>query len=229
MHWKEWAARLDELSLRERGLMFGAVVVCLILLVYGMALQPLMRAQRGYVDRLRQNESQTKAVNEALVKSARETNVDPNAAKRAHVSALERRIEQAEGLLAAKRTNQATPEQLGSLLEEVLAGNRQLHLVALRVLPAALLSPEGPPDAGKAAVSRGKPVSRAAGAALYRHAVDIELTGAYLDILKYLGDVEGLRWKLTWTSVELQTLAYPQISLKATLSTVSTSSSLLQL
>ncbi len=57
---KEWAAQLDELSLRERGLMFAAAVVCLILIVHAAALQPLLRLQRSYIDRLKQNEGQLK-------------------------------------------------------------------------------------------------------------------------------------------------------------------------
>jgi MSHA biogenesis protein MshJ len=231
MHWKEWAAKLDEMSLRERGLMFSAVVVCLILLVYGTALQPLLRVQRGYLERLKQNESQTKAVNEVLVKSARDANADPNALKRARVRTLEQRLDQSERLLTAKRNNQVTPEHLASLLQEVLAGNRDLVVLALRVLPASALSaqPARGADAAKAGRLRGQASSRSAGPALYRHAVEIELVGSYADIVKYLGDVEKLRWKLNWTSIELETLVYPEIKVKATLSTVSTSASLLEL
>jgi MSHA biogenesis protein MshJ len=231
MHWKEWAARLDELSLRERGLMFAAVVACLILLVYGTALQPLLRVQRGYLERLKQNESQTKAVNEVLVKSAREANADPHASKRARVRALELRLDQAERMLSAKRNSQVTPEQLASLLQEVLAGNRELKVLALRVLPASVLSaePARGADAAKTGKARGKAPSRLTGAALYRHGVEIELVGSYLDIVKYLGDVEKLRWKLNWSSIELETLVYPEIKVRATLSTVSTSPSLLEL
>ena len=50
--------------------------------------------------------------------------------------------------------------------------------------------------------------------------------GTYLDLLKYLEDVEGLPWRLAWTNVELKTLVYPQVQLRATLYTVSPSPTL---
>ena len=43
------------------------------------------------------------------------------------------------------------------------------------------------------------------------------MTGSFLDLLKYLEDVEALPWRLSWSGVELKTLVYPQVQLRGTL------------
>jgi MSHA biogenesis protein MshJ len=88
----------------------------------------------------------------------------------------------------------------------VLGPERNLHVVALRVLAPA-------------AVGQAAPM----GTAFYRHALEIEMTGTFLDLLKYLDDVEALPWRLSWNGVELKTLSYPQVQLRGTLYTVNAS------
>ncbi len=117
-----------------------------------------------------------------------------------------------------------------SLLRDVLGRNRELRIVALRVLPATALSgqPASAADAAKPASSPGKGTAPGTGA-FYRHVVEIELIGHYLEVLKYLEDIEDLRWKLSWSGIELQTLNHPDIKVRASLFTVSASPSLLEL
>jgi MSHA biogenesis protein MshJ len=213
---KEWAAKIDELGLRERGLVFIVGAMALVILVYTMALQPLLRQQRGYLDRMRADETQLKAVNDALLKSAQDTRDDPLAAKRQALRELEEKLTDSERRLAERRNAQATPEQLTALLRDILGRSRSVRLVALRVLPATPLAAK--PAAGADASGQ-----------FYRHAVEVEMAGPYLELLKYLEDVESLPWKLNWSGIDLKTTTYPEVRLRATLYTVSSSPSLIKL
>jgi len=44
---------------------------------------------------------------------------------------------------------------------------------------------------------------------MYKHGLRIQLSGQYPDILRYLGALEALPWKVFWGEVQLQTEKYP--------------------
>lgn len=221
--WRQWAAKLDELTLRERGLAFVLAAGLVVALVYATALQPLLREQRGYLERVKLDQGQLKSINDELVKSAREASQDPHAAKRARMAKLEAGVAIAERRLAQRRdAEQLSSEQLVRLLQDVLGRNRNLRVLALRVLPGTSLAQPAAP-AGAQPPSASKPPA----GQFYRHGVEVEMTGTYLELLKYLEDVEALPWRLAWTSVELRTTTYPQVQLRASLYTVSPSPTLL--
>lgn len=212
--WKKWTARLDELTLRERTLVFFVAAGLLILVLYAMALQPLLREQRTLLERIQLNQGQQKAINDELLKSAQSSSQNPQGARQERIRKLEARIAAAEKQVAQRReAEQLTPSQLTRLLQDVLGGNRNLRVVSMKVLPGTALAQA--------------PASKPAAGAFYRHGVEVELTGTYLDLLKYLEAVEALPWGLAWSNVELSTTAYPQVVLRGSLYTVSPSPALL--
>lgn len=212
--WKKWTAKLDELSLRERALVFFVAAGLLIVVLYAMALQPLLREQRTLLERIQLNQGQLKAINDELLKSAQSASQDPHAARNERIRKLEARIAAAEKQVAQRReAEQLTPSQLTRLLQDVLGANRNLRVTSMKVLPGTALA-QGP-------------ASKPAAGAFYRHGVEIELTGTYLELLRYLEAVEALPWGLAWSNVELTTTTYPQIQLRASLYAVSPSPTLL--
>ena len=215
------AARIDALSDRERALVFIGLAGVLALFAYLFALQPLLRAQRTLLERIRQDQSQLKAVHEALAKST--DRVDPLAAKRARAEAAEQRLATAERALAERRAAQDSAGNVTSLLREVLGRNRNLRLISLKV------SPPVPVEAPTATAPVAGAAPRKPPAQFYRHSVDIEMAGGYLDVLAYLHDVQSVRWPLGWSSVELRTTTYPEVVMRATLFTISSSPALLRL
>ena len=217
--WARWSARIDELSLRERALAFVVAAAALVILVHVVALRPLLAQQRAYLDRIKQDQGQLNSINDVLLKSAKAPNEDPHAARRQRVRELEARIARSERTLAERRKGQLTPDQLTRLLQDIVGRNRNLRVQALRVLPGMALSVAAPATPKGAAPKAAGP--------LYRHQVEVEMAGSYLDLLKYLEDVEALPWRLTWTSVDLRTAVYPEIRLKGTLQTISASPTLI--
>ena len=217
--WARWSARIDELSLRERALAFVVAAAALVILVHVVALRPLLTQQRTYLDRIKQDQGQLNSINDVLLKSAQAPNEDPHAARRERVRELEARIARLERTLAERRKGQLTPDQLTRLLQDIVGRNRNLRVQALRVLPGTALSVAAPATPKAAAPKPAAP--------LYRHQVEVEMAGSYLDLLKYLEDVEALPWRLTWTSVDLRTAIYPEIRLKGTLQTISASPTLI--
>lgn len=211
-YWHAVASKLDEMSLRERGLVFIAAAVLLVMLVHALALQPLLRQQRAYLDRIRQGESQFQSISEAVLKKTLAERDHPLVAKRQKLQELDRQLADSEKRLAERRNLEMTPAQLATLLRDALGGGASVQLAALRVTPATPVAS-----------------SPAASGQFYRHGVEIELAGPYLDLLRYMERLERLPWRLQWSGIELKTTAYPEVVLRATLFAVSSSPTLIKL
>jgi MSHA biogenesis protein MshJ len=117
------------------------------------------------------------------------------------------------------------PEKIGALLEELLSRNRRLQLVDMRTLAAVALDPSAPapkPSAEKPAADKppARPAVPAAGT-IYRHGVEITLSGSYLDLLAYLTDLEKLPSQMYWGKLDLAVAAYPKVTLKLSVYTMS--------
>ena len=87
------------------------------------------------------------------------------------------------------------------------SGPTTIELVSLRTLGATGLA--------------NAPGSAPGGSGIYRHGVEIAVSGSYLKMLNYVGQLERLPAKIFWGNMDLQAGAYPQITLKITLYTLS--------
>jgi MSHA biogenesis protein MshJ len=57
---------------------------------------------------------------------------------------------------------------------------------------------------------------------IYRHVLEIELAGKYLDMLSYMQTLEQLDWKLLWDEFEIISEEHPTVTLRLVMSTLST-------
>jgi MSHA biogenesis protein MshJ len=56
---------------------------------------------------------------------------------------------------------------------------------------------------------------------VYRHGIEITVTGAYLDLLGYLADLERLPTQLYWSSLEIDASRYPRHTMRLVVYTLS--------
>jgi MSHA biogenesis protein MshJ len=220
--WKRWSAKIDERTPRERGLAFVIGALALVLIVYAAALQPLLRQQRAHVERIRQDESQLRALTDALLKHTQQAAIDPFAAKRERLRDAEQKLALSEQQLSERRSKAAAPEDLAGLLRDLVGRNPGVRLVSLRVIPPVEITSRSAP----APQPGPRPL---ASAQFYRHAVEIEMSGPYLELLKYLETLGALPWDLNWGGIEIHTVSYPQIRLRATVYTLSPSPTFIRL
>jgi len=126
--------------------------------------------------------------------------------RKIELAALDREI-------AASQRELVMPEQMARMLSKIVRRNPNVELVSMRKLPAAGLSPAAAPDAA--------PGGAPEGSALYRHGIEIAVSGSYLNTLGYVTQLERLSAKIVWGNMELQAGAYPKVTLKITFYTLS--------
>lgn len=205
---RKYADRIDGLSLRERGIIFIAVLV----VVYGVAANllfpPLYAEQARIKKQLTERRAQIQAFETQIQATLARSAHDPDAANRARHDQLEAQLKALDAALATVTSRLVSPKEMAQVVEQILLKNRRLEVVRIESLAPVPLQQAG-----------GAPV---AGLNAYRHGMRIEMRGNYLDVLGYLRELEALPWKVFWGQISLKVGQYPVSDVSLEIYTLST-------
>ena len=210
--WHKWSERIDAMVLRERAIVFFAAALVLLFLFNAALSGPVTDRQRQVARQLAQKQLDTRQIQEQVQLLLGQRAQDPDAERRAHIEQLKQRIAEIDARLAEKQHELVAPDRVPGLLEEMLRRERKLELVDLRSLPQAPLFESQAEPAGSTAVSALQ---------VYRHGVELTVRGNYFDLVRYLGDLEQLPLRMFWREVDISADAYPIITMKLSVYTLS--------
>jgi MSHA biogenesis protein MshJ len=200
-HWQRIAARIDEMTLRQRAMLFATVSLVVVVFVHVALIEPLLLRQKALIERSTRNQSQLTAVRAQIEGLLKEEQGDTRDPAQLAVRDLEARLAELEKSLAARKGAFVAPNRLPELLKNLLGPGRPLKLESLRTLPAVQVQ---------------------GGAELYRHGLEMTLRGSYFELMQYLNDLEKMPARLLWGGVELQVEQYPEVRLMLQIHTLST-------
>lgn len=224
--WIKLSTRLDAMTLRERAMVFAAVVASVLFLLYTVSVEPLLNKQKLLRLQVKQQQNQISGIDNEIAAMAQGFVVDPDAATREKLKALRHEIDTtSEGLMAVQK-GLVAPDKIAPLLDHLLRGNGKLKLMSMKTLPVTGLNEalqpavaaNAAPAAGAPAPAEPAPKPREL---LYRHGVEIVLQGSYLDMVSYMEALERLPVQLFWGKARLDAQQYPNSRLTLTLYTLS--------
>jgi MSHA biogenesis protein MshJ len=211
MNLKALLARIDDMSLRERAMLFASISLVVLLVAYVALIDPVLRKQKSLIDRVNREQNQLTEIRSQIERIIKGGGTQAAHPEEAAVEALRRQIADIDSALAARQSGLIAPERLPALLKEILGRNRAVELESLRILP-------------------GVPVRAGAGeTSLYRHGVEIAVKGSYFDLVQYLEALEKHGAALMWGSVELRVEEYPEVRLRVVIHSLSRNASLLSI
>jgi MSHA biogenesis protein MshJ len=201
-YWQLIAARIDDMTLRQRAMLFATMSLAVVALAHVALIDPVLLSQKSLIERAKRDQSQLAAVRAQIEGLLKEQETDP---EQTALRELEQRVADGEKALAAKKQGFAAAARLPTLLKDLLGQGRPVSLEALRVLPGTQVE---------------------AGTELYRHGVEMTLKGSYFELLQYLAELEKLPAGLLWGPAELQVEQYPEVKLTLQVHTISPQRSL---
>jgi MSHA biogenesis protein MshJ len=207
--------RYDHLSLRERVLVLAGVVG-LITLVWDTTLMgPLDRDRRGRLQQVEGLRAEVSGLEQSVDAIVAQGTADPDRDNRAQVEKLGKQIADLDAQLAGATSGLIAPHEMGQVLQQMLARTSKLTLRALRTLPPeAVIAPMvGDNSAAQAA-------TRVGATQVYKHGIELEIDGTYLEALHFLQAIEALPWRFFWDRAEYTVEQHPQGRLKLTLYTL---------
>ncbi len=209
-----WGERIDAMTLRERAIVFAASALVLLFLGFALVINPLNDRMRGMTRDLQRKVADTRVLQEQVQAAINAPDDDPDAPRRAQIEDLKARIAQADAQLTEHQRGMVPPERIPNLLEEMLRRDRRLELVALRSLPAVELFTDQAGNSEPAQPARNS-------IRVYRHGVELTVSGGYFELLRYLDALEQLPYRMFWKNIDVATTDYPRITMKLTVYTLS--------
>jgi MSHA biogenesis protein MshJ len=199
--------RYNQLSLRERVLVLLAAVALLWVVWESAFMGPLDRERRQRRQQLEVLRAEVQGLEQSVEAIVAQGAADPESRSRQQIEALKQDIAKLDEQLAGTTSGLIAPREMGRVLEQVLRRTSQLTLHGLRTLPPeSLLTAEPPKPEG--------------GAQIYRHGVELEVGGTYLEMLRLLEALEALPWKFFWDRAEFAIEDAPRGRLKLRLYTL---------
>ena len=220
------AARMDALSLRERGMVFGATVAVLAFAGHTFVLAPQDAKQAALRTQIDQQHAAIAAIDGEITARVEGSRIDPDAQSRARLNTMQQEMGQLGSQLLALEHGLVPPERMGPLVEGILRANGRLKLVSMRTLPAEPLAapgatPAATPPAPSAVPAGAAPLAGGDVPLLYRHGVEVTVRGNYLDMVDYMSALDAMPTRMFWGRARLDVETYPGARLTLTLHTLS--------
>lgn len=209
---RDLADRFERLSLRERVLVAAAAAALLLLAWDAALMAPLDREHRRRQAQVEGLRAEVDGLRRSVAALEAQGSVDRDREKRERVAALQDEIAALDRQLAGATLGLIAPREMARVLQQVLARTSKLKLRALRTLPPEPVI--APAAAGTATATP------AAAAQIYRHGVEIEVDGTYLEALALLESLEALPWRFLWDRIEYRVETHPRGRLKLVIHTL---------
>jgi MSHA biogenesis protein MshJ len=217
-YWRKVSEWVDAKSLRERALVFAALLTFLIAIFYSAFLDPEFAASRRLSQDIAQRQGEIRALQDEISKVLQARQQDPDRVNRTRLTGLKASLEDANARISAEERKFTAPAQMREVIKELLGRNHRIKLVGMKTLPVSLISEERAADA-QAPKPAAKPP--AAERVVFRHSVELTVSGSYLDLLAYIVELEKLPSQLYWGALDLDAAQYPTLQLKLTVFTLS--------
>lgn len=198
-------ARIDGLSLRERVMVFAAAVAVLGMIWHMLLMQPFVERRQTAQESRTAVLEEVVRLNQSLAAAHTQRFEDPLDVLREERAALRESVDELDARLRKLTIGLIAPEQMPSVLRELLRAEADVRLLGMESLPAEPLLADDGSETG-----------------LYRHGLRLELEGGFLAILAYLQRLESMPWRLIWSKLHLRSEEAPRNRATLTVHSLST-------
>ena len=201
--------RIDELTLRERGILFLVLVFLIYMIWDAMLIAPQENRQKQLLSDIATVRIDISKLEQQKLEIINRHNVDPNADEQRKLQQLSEGQEYVEEQIKEAVNGLVEPQEMARALESVLKGQQQLSFVRIENLGAKPLLDVEPTEENTPNVG------------IYKHTLRIELEGSFHHTRDYLQALELLPWRFHWESVKLTMIDYPVARVVITVNTLS--------
>ena len=195
---------VDKLSLRERLLVFGTLIMLLGSIWYLSLMQPLTQRATNSHTEIESLRASIKTANQSLEDQVLQIS-GTGTEYQDRFARVQRRIDEINERLGDYAAELIDPAEMARVMEGVLKEQSKLRLIRIRNL-----SPEALSASDDAHTTT-----------FYKHGLEIEFEGSYFACLEYLQEIEALPWRFYWQILELEVLEYPRNRIRLEVSTLS--------
>lgn len=188
-HLLQWAAKVDALSLRERGFLFLSVLVCLIALADLVFLTPAQTRYKETQQRFATQNAEVQRLRNELQMNGKP--VDLNQAVREQIAQVNEDVESTDAEIKSELASAGAGRSLEPVLVQFLRRHGNLTLLGTNTLKADTAA------------------STATVPGLTRQGLELRIAGPYPDLVRYVQSVEAALPHLRWGTLQIKAEKQP--------------------
>lgn len=217
--WEKGAVWFNQRPIRERVLVTLTGVVVLLVIVWELAVTPVVVSNNGLQAQLKNLDQQQQALLDQQQTLNERLSSDPSRELRERLASRQARLDRLDAELAETTGKLIAPRAMVRLLQEILVAQKELELVTVELLsPTPIFDQQAESDGTDAP---GDDSGSTTGPLLYAHDVELVIRGGYLDVLSYLETLESMDNRLGWVSLDYRMLDYPNNEIRIRVRTLS--------
>lgn len=193
--WKKQLARINALSLRERVMLFASVAFVMVALADTLVWSPAAAKRKSLVAEQATEAKELDTLRQRLADASATSQPDsPRGQMLARIAQSRAELQAVDSEITANLGDGKRLANLPDLMDQVLRRHERLTLTHLRT------TDERPTD---------KATDKSTETALRWQAVDLGVSGGYLDLVQYLADLEQALPELRWGPMEINSKQMP--------------------
>lgn len=229
------ADRFDGLVVRERLLLFGSCVAGVYLLFDTLLMMPASKEATRLSEEIAAIDSKIERISSEKQVFERVAQRDPDAALKREQLKLQGKLLQLENDLEALSLRLVASENLPDILKAISENAKSVKIQSLKTHPPEMIDIGGR-KVEIASMARAtqnyvknEPNSDQAPPSerVYRHAISLRIEGRYFEVVDYLKELEGLKWRFYWEGLDYMVAQYPMATVDIELYTLSTDEGML--
>ena len=201
---KPLQATVDNMSLRERLLVFVTGLMLLGSVWYLGLMQPLDQQAKNNRSEIASLRERIDIYNQSLEVEVLQIS-STGTGELEKLLRIQGRLDEINERLGGYVAELIDPAQMSHVLQGLLNKQSKLRLIRVRNLSPEALSAS----------------TDALTTTFYRHGLEIEFEGSYLACLEYLQEIEELPWRFYWQLLDIEVLEYPRNRIRLEVSTLS--------
>ena len=197
---KQYEKRFNAQTIRERSLIAVTILVGSCFLWWNYHAEPKMAQLEAKQEENKRINREVKSTREIVREIRERIAAGVHQEKENQLAKLQQELEAVEESLRLKTVELIDPEQMFALMNELVYRDSNLKLLSLK---RREVKPAIPPEEGEAEAEAENGETASDDPGIFRHVLEIEFAGTYLDILQYMQALERLDWKLLWDEIEI--------------------------
>lgn len=208
---KALVQKVDSLSLRERALIFVAILVVLFQGWDSLVWRPMVQQQEQLMAQEVSLDKQMLQMQIDLKVLTAKAKQDPDKEIKQHIENLKKQLGAVNEQIKKSSESLVSPEKMAVLLEDMLVKQKGLELLSLQTHESVPL------------IKAGKNEPQIIKYQIYRHGFSLEFRGSYMETLKYLEALESLDDSFFREAIKYEVTEYPDSRVMLKLYTLSLS------
>lgn len=136
-----WLGKVDAMSLRERLMIFAAILAALFGLVFVTVLEPMAIKQKLLLQKFKDDQKTIAAHGDEITAKLRANTDDPDALLRVRRDEVVKQVALVQEELRQQQKGLVPANKIAPLLQSLLKKHSNVHLQALRTLPLIVVDP----------------------------------------------------------------------------------------